>query len=79
MILVEARRAAVEDAVGKARELAVAAGVQLGKITLIDDRGNARSRTGVEARAFAASSSIPMEAGTSEVVGHVMIAFEIEN
>jgi hypothetical protein len=79
-LLVEARRAAVEDAMGKARELAVAAGVRLGKIMSIDDRGGARSGTGwVQTRAFAASSSMPVEAGTSEVTAQVTITFEIEN
>lgn len=77
-LLVEARRAAVEDALGKARELADAAGVQLGKITSIDDRGGARSRTGQgEVRALTASSSVPMEGGTSDVVAHVTISFDI--
>jgi uncharacterized protein len=79
-ILLEARRAAVEDAMDKARELAVAAGVRLGKIISIDDRGGARSGTGgVQVAAFAASSSLPMEAGTSEFTAQVTIAFEIEN
>jgi hypothetical protein len=77
-LLLQARWAAVEDAMGKARELAVAAGVRLGKITSIDDRGSA-GPCRVQHRVFAASSSIPMEAGTSEVTAQVTIAFEIEN
>jgi uncharacterized protein len=77
-LLLQARRAAVEDAMGKARELAVAAGVRLGKITSIDDRGSSGSGR-VQYRAYAASSSIPMEAGTSEVTAQVTIAFEIES
>ena len=42
-VLAEARRAAVEDALAKAHELAQAAGVQLGKITSIEEADTGRS------------------------------------
>ena len=78
-VIAEARRAAVEDALGKARDLAAAAGVRLGKINSIDDGGGVRLGTGFSARTLAASSSMPVEAGASEVMVRVTITFEIED
>jgi hypothetical protein len=80
-LLVQARRAAVQDALSTARELAAAAGVQLGKITTIEDGGEFGStpRRHLSGAVAAASASIGVEAGTSEIAIRVRITFEIED
>jgi len=76
----EARRGAVEDALAKARGLAEAAGVRLGRITSIDDGGATRSRNmGLGMMALASSAGTPVEAGTSLVTAHVTITMAIED
>jgi uncharacterized protein YggE len=76
-VLAEARRAAVEDALTKARELAQAAGVQLGKITSIDEADTGRS--GNRRLMSAHAAAMPVEPGTSEVTAGVTITFEIDD
>ena len=76
-VLAEARRAAVEDALAKARELAQAAGVQLGKITSIDETDT--GRPGTRRLMSASAAAMPVEPGTSEVTAGVTITFEIDD
>jgi uncharacterized protein len=79
-LVMEARRRAVEDALATARFLADAAGVQLGHITSIDDGVGARPRnTPFAPRAFASSSSAPVEGGTSAVSAQVTLTMAIED
>jgi len=79
-LVAEARRRAVEDALAKARELAAAAGVQLGQITSIDDGGDGRSgNMRFAAMALSSSASAPVEAGTSAVTALVTITMKIED
>jgi uncharacterized protein YggE len=81
-LIAEARRGAVTDALAKARELAAAAGVHLGRITSIVDGDSAPS--GNRSRywnmsATSAAGIAPVEAGTSSVTAHVTIAMSIED
>jgi len=76
-LLAEARRSAVEDALAKAGELAQAAGIQLGKITSIEEAGTAR--LGNMRLMSASAAAMPMEPGTSEVTAGVTITFEVED
>lgn len=71
---------AVEDALAKGRDLADAAGVRLGVITLIDDRGATQSgdlQLGV--RTMAPSAALHVEAGTSSVTARVTITVQIQD
>ncbi len=70
----EARAAAVADAAAKAKILAEAAGVKLGKITAITDGGNLG---GGVASYRMTSAKIPVEAGQITISQSVSVSFEI--
>lgn len=70
----EARAAAVADATAKAKILATAAGVNLGKITAITDGGSAG---GGIATYRVTSAKVPVEAGQVEIGQSVTVSFEI--
>ena len=73
----EARRLAVEDAMGKARELTAAADTGLGPVRAIfDEGGGGRPVEMMEAR-MAAADSIPVAEGVVAVESNVRMIFEI--
>jgi uncharacterized protein YggE len=77
-LLQEARKRAVEDAKRKAEVLARAAGVKLGRLTMISDTGTAAPPV-YHARAFAAGAgrNVPIEAGESTLSAQVTMIWEI--
>ena len=74
----EARRLAVADAMAKARTLAEAAGIRLGKVVEISDVANAHPPVPIAAKAFAAEAATPVEAGENSYRVQINITFEIE-
>ncbi len=77
----EARTLAVQDAMSKAQTLATAAGVKVGKITVISDvSGGVQPivKTADYAVAEAASGAGPVETGQNEIIVTVEMHFEIE-
>lgn len=77
-LLGEARDAAVADALAKARRYATAAGVQLGAIISIEDGGSATPRPMMMRAADAASTSVPIAPGETELSASVTITFAID-
>jgi uncharacterized protein YggE len=77
-ILQEARKRAVEDATRKAEVLARAAGVRLGRLTLISETGTPPSQM-YQTRNFAAKAArnVPVEAGESTLGAQVTMIWEI--
>jgi len=78
--LTEARRRAVADAVAKARTLAEAAGVRLGRLLQITETAAPGPVQLQQARAFRADApaSVPIEAGENTYHVDVNVSFEIE-
>ncbi|WP_425408077.1 SIMPL domain-containing protein [Hyphococcus sp.] len=76
----EARRDAVADARAKAELLTDAAGVQLGKLIRIQDGyvSQPQPRPYAVRAEMAADSSVPMEAGESEITASVSLIYEIQ-
>lgn len=80
-IIDRARRAAVDDAMARARTLADAAGVQLGDIIEITEQASAPPPVPVAARAMrmeAADASVPVEAGENSYQVQVTMTFALE-
>ena len=77
----EARRKAVADAVAKARTLADAAGVRLGKVLLITE-ASMPAPMPMQAKAFrdaAGAAAVPIEAGENTYHVDVNVSFEIDD
>ena len=76
----EARKKAVADAMDKARTLAEAAGVSLGRVLEISDQNTAPSPMPIEAKAFdrAAAPAVPVQAGENSYKVQVNITFELK-
>jgi len=73
-----ARRAAVADALERARQLADAAGLRLGGISSIEEGSGAPGESFRRLTARAATDSgMPVEAGTSSVTVHVTVRIAI--
>ncbi|HVZ92857.1 MAG TPA: SIMPL domain-containing protein [Rhizomicrobium sp.] len=76
--LERARKAAVEDAIAKARTLAEAAGVRLGPIQSIAEGGSESPVQPMRRMLAAAPAPTPVSAGEVEVSASVSIAWSIE-
>lgn len=78
--IAEARTRAVKDAMEKARTLAEAAGVGLGRITEISEASTEPAPTPITAKAFdaAAPRSVPLEAGENAYRVQVNVTFELK-
>jgi uncharacterized protein YggE len=78
-VITEARKKAVADAVAKARTLAEAAGVGLGKVIEINDQAFAPPPMPIEAKAFdAAAPAVPIQAGENSYRVQVSVTFELK-
>lgn len=77
--LTEARKKAVADAMAKAKTLAEAAGVGLGRVLEISDQTYGAAPMPIEAKAFdaAAPRSVPVEAGENAYRVQVTVTFEL--
>ncbi|PZN49331.1 MAG: hypothetical protein DIU65_14575 [Proteobacteria bacterium] len=77
--LTEARKKAVEDAVAKAKTLAEAAGVDLGRIIEITDQNIQPAPIPLRAKAFdSAASAVPVQAGENSYRVQVTVTFELK-
>jgi uncharacterized protein YggE len=78
--LTEARSRAVADAIAKARTLAEAAGVKLGRVLQISE-SSAPAPMPMQAKAFRAAdaASVPIEAGENTYHVDVNVSFEIDD
>src|SRR5690606_39192349 len=77
----EARKRAVEDAVARARTLAEAAGVELGRILELSEQSFAPPPMPLGAKAYrmeAAADSVPVEAGENTYRVQVNVTFELK-
>jgi len=75
----EARKKAVADAVAKAKTLAEAAGVSLGKVLEITDQNVAPAPMPINAKAFdAAGAAVPVQAGENAYAVQVTVTFELK-
>jgi uncharacterized protein YggE len=75
----QARKKAVADAVAKARTLAEAAGVSLGKVLEISDQNVAMPPMPIRAKAFdAAAAAVPVQAGENSYKVQVTVTFELK-
>jgi len=74
-----ARKKAVADAVAKARTLAEAAGVSLGKVLEISDQNVAPAPMPIQAKAFdSARSAVPVQGGENSYRVQVTVTFELK-
>ena len=73
----EARKKAVADAMAKARTLAEAAGVDLGRVLEISDQDTRPAPMPIEAKAFDAAA-VPIQAGENAYRVHVTVTFELK-
>lgn len=79
-IITEARKLAVADAIAKAKVLAEAAGVNLGKVIEIADQSFASPPMPMQAKSFdRAAGSVPVEAGENAYRVQVNVTFELKN
>jgi uncharacterized protein YggE len=77
--LTEARKKAVADAVAKAKTLAEAAGVSLGKVLEISDQNVQPVPMPMRAKAFdAAGGAVPVQAGENSYKVQLTVTFEIK-
>ncbi|TIO48512.1 MAG: SIMPL domain-containing protein [Mesorhizobium sp.] len=77
--IAEARKKAVADAVAKAKTLAEAAGVSLGKVLEITDQNVAPVPMPINAKAFdAARAAVPVQAGENAYTVQVTVTFELK-
>jgi uncharacterized protein YggE len=77
--LAEARKKAVADATAKARTLAEAAGVHIGRVLEITDQNVAPPPMPMSAKAFdAARASVPVQAGENSYKVQVNMIFELK-
>ena len=79
-VITEARKLAVADAIAKAKVLAEAAGVNLGKVLEIADQSFAAPPMPMQAKSFdRAAGSVPVEAGENAYRVQVNVTFELKN
>ncbi|MDG4907035.1 SIMPL domain-containing protein [Mesorhizobium sp. WSM4898] len=77
--ITEARKKAVADALAKAKTLAAAAGVNLGKVIEITDQNVAPAPMPLNAKAFdAARAAVPVQAGENSYTVQVTVTFELK-
>ncbi|ODT29780.1 MAG: hypothetical protein ABS35_07855 [Kaistia sp. SCN 65-12] len=77
--LTEARKKAVADAIAKARTLAEAAGVSVGRVLEITDQTFAPRPMAINAKAFdAARAAVPIESGENTYSVQVNVTFELK-
>ncbi|HEY6633410.1 MAG TPA: SIMPL domain-containing protein [Rhizobiaceae bacterium] len=77
--ITEARKRAVAEATAKARTLAEAAGVQIGRIIEISDQAFGAQPMPIEAKAFdRVAASVPIEAGENAYRVQVNMTFELK-
>lgn len=75
----EARRKAVADAIAKAKTLADAAGVAVGRVLEITDQAPASVPMPINAKAFdAARAAVPVQAGENAYRAQVNVTFELK-
>lgn len=75
--LAEARRKAVEDAIAKARTLAEAAGVKLGRVVEISEQTYESGPQPFLAKAMPADAAVPIEGGENSYKVQVNMSFEL--
>lgn len=76
--LTEARKRAVDDAIAKARTLADASGVKLGRVTSIQEGGGRAHAMPMRAQAFdSMAKGVPLASGESTYESSVTMTFEI--
>lgn len=77
--MTEARRLAVQDAVARARTLADAAGVNLGRVLEISEQSHGAQPMPIDAKVMRmeAADAVPVEAGENTYRVHVNVTFEI--
>ncbi|MEO9340078.1 SIMPL domain-containing protein [Mesorhizobium sp. SB112] len=78
--MTEARKLAVQDAIAKAKTLAEAAGVELGKVLEISDQAFSSPPMPMmqKARAFEAADAVPIQAGENSYKVQVNVTFELK-
>ncbi len=76
--LTEARKRAVADAIAKAKTLAEAAGVQLGRVLEITDQAVSPAPMPITAKAFARADTVPVEGGENSYNVQVTVTFELK-
>jgi uncharacterized protein YggE len=75
----EARKKAVADAMAKAKTLAEAAGVSIGRVLEITDQNVAPAQMPITSKAFdAASAAVPVQAGENSFAVQVTVTFELK-
>ena len=75
----EARKKAVADAMAKAKTLADAAGVSIGRVLEITDQNIAPPPMPINAKAFdAAGAAVPVQAGENSYVVQITVTFELK-
>ncbi|HEV2505499.1 MAG TPA: SIMPL domain-containing protein [Mesorhizobium sp.] len=78
-VVTEARKKAVADAIAKAKTLAEAAGVSVGKVLEITDQSYAPPPMPMNAKAYdAAGASVPVQAGENAYKVMVNVTFELK-
>lgn len=78
-VITKARKKAVADAVAKAKTLAEAAGVSVGKVVEISEQSYAPQPMPMSAKSFdAARASVPVQAGENSYRVQVNVTFEIK-
>ncbi len=75
--MAQARDKAVADAVAKAKRLAEVSGAKLGALVSVEESGRAMPAP-ASGMFFAKAASVPVEAGTMEVVADVTVRFALE-
>ncbi len=79
-VITEARKLAVADAIAKAKVLAEAAGVKVGKVLEITDQSYAPPPMPMQAKSFdRAAGAAPVEAGENAYRVQVNVTFELKN
>jgi uncharacterized protein YggE len=77
--ITEARKKAVADAIAKARTLAEAAGVGLGRVLDISDQNVAPAPMPIQAKAFdARGAGVPVQSGENSYKVQVTVTFELK-
>lgn len=79
-VITEARKLAVADAIAKAKVLAEAAGVSLGRVIEIADQSFTAQPMPMQAKSFdRAAGAVPIEAGENAFRVQVNVTFEMKN
>ena len=76
--ITEARKKAVADAVAKAKTLAEAAGVSLGRVLEINDQNIRPMPMPMQAKAFDGAGAAPLQAGENSYAVQVTVTFELK-